>query len=128
MSMTLYDFMFEESSTLGRPWFVDAATGRTISGLAVKARTDALALGLSGTLGLGGFTSTRDAHRECGIRDVVAVVSPNTVDFGVVVWAAHKLGCTVASIGGGSTADELKHQFLLTGTWTIFVSEKSSPD
>lgn len=107
-AMSLYTFMFSESSSLDHPWFVDAVTGRTVTGTAIKARSDALAAGLSAVLGLGSFESTLKSHQDCGIRDVVAVVSPNSLDFGTVVWASHKLGCTVASINGGSTVDELK--------------------
>ncbi|KAJ7776523.1 hypothetical protein DFH07DRAFT_798438 [Mycena maculata] len=119
--MSLYDFMFTvESSSLDQPWFVDSATGRSVTGRAIKARSDALAQGLWSLLELGAIASTLKSHEDCGIRDVVGVVSPNSLDFGTVVWASHKLGCTVASINGGSTADELKHQFSLSGTRSVF--------
>jgi acyl-CoA synthetase (AMP-forming)/AMP-acid ligase II len=106
--MSLYSFMFTESSSMDQPWFVDSKTGRTITGNAIKMRTDALARGLASGLQLGTTSSSLESHRACGIRDVVGIVSPNSLDFGTVVWASHKLGCTVASISGGSTVDELK--------------------
>ncbi|KAJ7772843.1 hypothetical protein DFH07DRAFT_145845 [Mycena maculata] len=117
--MSLYSFMFTESSSLDQPWFVDSATGHSFTGTVVKERCDALAQGLHTLLGLGSTVSTLKSHLDCGIRDVVGVVCPNSLDFGTVVWAAHKLGCTVASINGGSTVDELKHQFSLSGTRTV---------
>ncbi|KAJ7275105.1 hypothetical protein C8J57DRAFT_1177999 [Mycena rebaudengoi] len=118
--MSLYTFMFTES-TLDRPWFIDAGTGRSITGTAMKTRTDALAQGLYSRLQLGiPYTSAPASHLEYGIRDVVGLVCPNSLDFGTVVWASHKLGCTVASIGAGSTVPELQHLFSLSGARTIF--------
>jgi acyl-CoA synthetase (AMP-forming)/AMP-acid ligase II len=93
---------------MDQPWFIDAETGRKFTGTAIKSRTDALALGLNSLIRLESTSNTFKPHQDCGIRDVVGVVSPNCLDFGTVVWAAHKLGCTVASIFGGSTVDELK--------------------
>ncbi|KAJ7708734.1 phenylacetyl-CoA ligase [Mycena rosella] len=118
--MSLYNFMFADSSPMDQPWFIDSATGRTFTGTEIKARTDALAQGLLGHLRITPTSSTSSVHLDCGIRDVVGVVCPNSVDFGTVVWACHKLGSTVATISGGSTVDELKHQFLLSGTRTVF--------
>ncbi|CAK5270878.1 unnamed protein product [Mycena citricolor] len=121
-TMTLYEFMLErEDAHLASPWFVDAQSGRAITGADIKARTDALTRGLQAVLGLGTHTSAVHAHEACGIRDVAAIVSPNAVDFGTVVWAAHRLGCTVASCTGGSTVDELVHQFTLSDARTVFV-------
>ncbi|KAJ7182482.1 hypothetical protein C8R43DRAFT_967302 [Mycena crocata] len=117
--MSLYTFMFTESASLDIPWFIHSTTGRTLTGNAMKARIDALAQSMSSLLHLGASSSSLESHMAYGIRDVVALVSPNSLDFGTVVWASHKLGCTVASIGGGSTVDELKHQFSLSGTRTV---------
>ncbi|KAJ7909503.1 hypothetical protein B0H13DRAFT_1877662 [Mycena leptocephala] len=118
--MSLYNFMFTEGSWMDQPWFIDAETGRKFTGTAIKSRTDALALGLNSLIRLESTSNTFKPHQDCGIRDVVGVVSPNCLDFGTVVWAAHKLGCTVASIFGGSTVDELKYQFSLSGSRTVF--------
>lgn len=104
--MSLYDFMFSESSTLEQPWFIDAETGYTLTGTDIKTRTDALAQGLNSQLGLGSSPTGSDLNY--GIREVVGIVTPNSVDFATIVWACHKLGCTVASINGTSTVDELK--------------------
>ncbi|KAJ7772261.1 hypothetical protein B0H16DRAFT_1512898 [Mycena metata] len=115
---SLYDFMFAESASMNRPWFIDSNTGRTMTGTAVKARTDDLAHGLEIILQSGGPVST--AAQDSRLHEVVGIVSPNSLEFAPAVWASHKLGCTVACMGGGSTIEELKHQFSLTGTRTIF--------
>ncbi|KAJ6483680.1 hypothetical protein DFH09DRAFT_949606 [Mycena vulgaris] len=107
-----------------QPWFVDAKSGCTLTGSQVKRRADALAQGLSSLLGLG-ISSSNGNHQKHGICDVVAIVTPNSLDFGTVVWASHKLGCTVACINGGSTVDELKHQLSLSGATTVFSHEES---
>ncbi|KAJ7853328.1 hypothetical protein B0H14DRAFT_2580486 [Mycena olivaceomarginata] len=117
--MSLYDYMLSESSTLEQPWFsIDAETGHTLTGSDIKTRTDALAQGLNRELRLGSSLTACDPNY--GIREVVGIVTPNSVDFGTIFWACHKLGCTVASINGASTVDELKHQFSLSGTETVF--------
>ncbi|KAJ7853344.1 hypothetical protein B0H14DRAFT_2444459 [Mycena olivaceomarginata] len=120
--MSLYDFMFSESSTLEQPWFIDAETGYTLTGSDIKTRTDALAQGLNSQLGLGSSPTGSDLNY--GIREVVGIVTPNSVDFATIVWACHKLGYTVASLNGASTVDELKHQFSLSGTGTVFTHEE----
>ncbi|KAJ7035815.1 hypothetical protein C8F04DRAFT_1341822, partial [Mycena alexandri] len=99
-------------------WFIDSNTGRIMTGIAVKARTDSLADGLKILLQSGG--AVRTAAQDPRIYDVVGIVSPNLLEFAPAVWASHKLGCTVACMGGGSTIEELKHQFSLTGTRTVF--------
>ena len=43
---SLYDFMFGNGAS-SHPWFIDAATGQTYTGIQVKERADALALGMS---------------------------------------------------------------------------------
>ncbi|KAJ7641986.1 hypothetical protein FB45DRAFT_737704 [Roridomyces roridus] len=112
--------MFHKNPALSQPWFIDAATDRAVTGTTIKYRVDGLAQGLRAKLALGMYASGLQSHRDCGITDVVALVSPNSVDFGMAIWASHKLGLTVASINGGATADELRHHFKLSGTRTIF--------
>ena len=93
---------------MDQPWFVDPETGHTLTGREAKARTDAIACGLGDLLArLGSFPPVTAAHLDFGIRDVIAIISPNCLDFGPIVWASHKVGCTVASISGGSTVDEM---------------------
>ncbi|KAJ7204323.1 acetyl-CoA synthetase-like protein [Mycena pura] len=124
--MSLYTFMFAGSSTIDQPWFVEPQTGRTITGREVKIRTDALASGLSTLLALESCTRSvkAGAHLDDGIRDVVAVITPNCLDFGPVVWASHKLGCTVACINGGSTMEEMTYQLSLSGARAIFAHDE----
>ncbi|KAJ7205480.1 hypothetical protein GGX14DRAFT_568818 [Mycena pura] len=116
--------MFTQSSTMELPWFIDAQTGRTVTGGHLKERADALARGLSVLLAEGSPTSTMHTHFDSDsgykVRHVVGLVSPNCLDFGPVVWATHKLGCTVASINGGCTVDELTYQLSASRTRTIF--------
>ncbi|KAJ7018902.1 hypothetical protein C8F04DRAFT_1324957 [Mycena alexandri] len=116
--MSLYNFMFTESSSMNQPWFIDSNTGRIMTGIAVKARTDSLAHGLKILLQSGG--AVRTTAQDPRIYDVVGIVSPNSLEFAPAVWASHKLGCTVACMGGGSTMQELKYQFSLTGTRIVF--------
>ncbi|KAJ7440956.1 hypothetical protein FB451DRAFT_1058531 [Mycena latifolia] len=106
---------------MSQTWFVDSKTGKNITGMKMKKRTDALARGLESCLGLGrSYISSLDSHREHGIPDVVGIVCPNSLDFGTVIWASHKLGCTVASMSAGGTVEELQHQISLSGARTIF--------
>ncbi|KAF9502656.1 hypothetical protein BS47DRAFT_1249214, partial [Hydnum rufescens UP504] len=51
---------------------------------------------------------------------VIAIVSPNDIDFASCVWASHRIGCTVAPCNASSTVDELIHQFRLSRTTAIF--------
>ncbi|KAJ7078230.1 hypothetical protein C8R43DRAFT_1143436 [Mycena crocata] len=124
--MSLYNFMFTESSTLEQPWFIDAERGHIATGCDMKKCTDALAQGLH-SLELGSSmsvdTSNNGRHVDHGIRSVIGIVTPNSLDFATVVWASHKLGCTVAPINSASTVDELKHQFALSGARIIFAHD-----
>ncbi|KZV78649.1 acetyl-CoA synthetase-like protein, partial [Exidia glandulosa HHB12029] len=56
---------------------------------------------------------------------VISLISPNDVDFGTVIWAAHKLGCTVAPSNAGATAEELIHQLRLSGA-TFVIAHPAS--
>ena len=113
--ITLYDFIFSHSAPADQSWFLDAATGESYTRCQVKDRTDALALGLQ--LHLDPKISL-DASSP-GVGLVVAIVSPNDIDYGVAVWACHRLGYTVAPSNAIATVDELVHQFRLTNASLI---------
>lgn len=108
--ISLYNFMFNSSSAdHEQPWFIDASSGEKFVRTQVKARTDFLAAGLQAYLSLGRDSKAPEVSEvDYEIHDVVCVVSSNSVDFGPVVWASHKLGCTVASSNASSTSEELQ--------------------
>ncbi|KAJ7691607.1 hypothetical protein B0H17DRAFT_1201024 [Mycena rosella] len=120
--MSLYDFMFTQtpSSSMNSSWFLDSKTGYSLTGVLIQQRVDALALRLQIDLQLGLDPKLPDLHRDCQIYDVVAMICPNCVDFATVLWASHKLGCTVTTISSKSTVEELHHQLSLSGARTIF--------
>ncbi len=115
--ITLYDFIFSHDARADQFWFLDATTGESYTRSQVKDRTDALALGLQ--LRLESQTS-RDAYTASpSTEPVVSIVSPNDIDYGIVVWACHLLGYTVAPSSAVATVDELVHQFRLTNARLI---------
>lgn len=108
---SLYDFMFGMATVAPeeQAWFIDNHTGKHMTRGQIKARTDALAIGLQLHLSLGLPHSFPTAsHPGCEIFDVVSLISINSVDFGPVIWASHKLGCTVAPSNATSTPQELQ--------------------
>jgi acyl-CoA synthetase (AMP-forming)/AMP-acid ligase II len=128
---TLYDFMLgSKHEAQEQPWFIDALTGETLTPANVKARTDALALGLQACLFSKPDQSSVSAslHIETDlpytVGPVISLISTNDVDYGTCVWASHKLGCTVAPSNAGSTMDELVHQLRLSGATAIIAHPK----
>jgi 4-coumarate--CoA ligase len=118
---TLYDFMLGRGvANAHTPWFIDSASGASWTGAQIKRRTDVLALGLHSHLSLG-LNDYPSSSSRGDVREVVSLISPNDIDFGVCVWAAHRLGCTVAPSNAISTAEELTHQLRLSGARTIIV-------
>src|SRR5258708_19144884 len=120
--ITLYDFMFnghdrndldDRDDTQGdQVWFLDATTHESLTRRQVRARTDALAIGLQ--IHFYSKLSRRTFATNPGLSSVVSLVTPNDIDFGTVVWACHKLGYTVAPSNATVTIDELVHQLRLT--------------
>ncbi|KAH8827518.1 hypothetical protein DL96DRAFT_1419221, partial [Flagelloscypha sp. PMI_526] len=102
------------------PWFIDARSNQTWTGAEVKERTDALALGLQAELSLG-LNDNPSYSPRGDVREVVSLITPNDIDFGVVVWALHRIGCTVAPSNISSTAQELQHQLQLSRASAIVV-------
>ncbi|KAF9516671.1 hypothetical protein BS47DRAFT_622830 [Hydnum rufescens UP504] len=122
---TLYDFMLGAltPSACDTPWFIDAFTGETFTAGYVKKRTDALATGLQERLDLSVPVQKEQPStpvRPFSLGPVIAIVSPNDIDFASCVWASHRIGCTVAPCNASSTVDELIHQFRLSRTTAIF--------
>ncbi|KAJ7214323.1 hypothetical protein GGX14DRAFT_610650, partial [Mycena pura] len=104
-----------------QPWFIDSDTNSKVTGVMLKTRVDALARGLQSAWGLGVYSSDLEQHREYGIRDVVGVVSRNSLDFGTMIWACHKGGATVACVSAGGTVGEVQHQLSLSGARAALV-------
>ncbi|KZT00929.1 phenylacetyl-CoA ligase [Laetiporus sulphureus 93-53] len=82
------------------PWFVDEENGRMVFEEEVRARTDAFARAMRHGWGIG-----KD--------DVVAICSPNQIDYPISVWATHRLGAAVAMMGPSLTTSELVYQLKL---------------
>ena len=119
--ITLYDFMFNEQherrdldheTQEEQVWFLDVTTHQRFTRRQIRARTDALAIGLQ--VHFYSKLSRRTFSTNPGVGPVVSLVTPNDIDFGTVAWACHKLGYTVAPSNAAITADELVHQLRLT--------------
>ncbi|KAF9516668.1 hypothetical protein BS47DRAFT_1291985, partial [Hydnum rufescens UP504] len=109
------------ASSYDTPWFIEAFTGETYTAGYVKKRTDALATGLQQRLDLSVLVRKEEfSVRPFTLGPVIAIVSPNDIDFASCVWASHRIGCTVAPCSASSTVDELIHQFRLSRTTAIF--------
>lgn len=111
--ISLYNFMFEDPASTSndndQSWFIDAETGEVWTKTQIQRRTDSLALGLQASFSLGVLPhSLAPSHPGAEIRDVVSIVSPNCVDFAPIVWASHKLGCTVSPSNASGTPEELQ--------------------
>lgn len=85
----------------GTPYFIEDATGRGVFEAEAKQRSYALAKAFRLKWGLG-----KD--------DVVCLLSPNDVDYGIAVWAVHLLGGIVTPGNPSYTVEELAHQIKLT--------------
>ncbi|KAL9716547.1 hypothetical protein Ac2012v2_000995 [Leucoagaricus gongylophorus] len=83
------------------PYFIEDATSRPVFEAEVKRRSYALAKALQLRWGLG-----KD--------DVVCILSPNDLDYGLAVWAVHLFGGIVTPGNPNYTLDELVHLITLT--------------
>lgn len=79
------------------PCLIDEETGQLAMLAELQSRTDVLA------------RAFKDVFR-IGDGDVVAIFSPNHIDYPVCVWAIQRLGAIVAAMSPILTADELVHQ------------------
>ncbi|KAL0961397.1 hypothetical protein HGRIS_006348 [Hohenbuehelia grisea] len=87
--------------------FIDNASGRSTSFQEVYNRTYGLANGMSYRYSL--------AENAVGL-----VVSPNHVDYPIVIWAIHRLNGIFTGANPNSTKDELVYQIMKTGSSYIF--------
>ena len=106
---TIYDFMFERVKQGNYPpaiagsriALIDEQSGATLTHDDLRRRVDALASGFV---------------KEYGLKrgDVVAVYSPNHLDYGVVVWALLKFGAVVSGANPMYTESELAYQLKIS--------------
>ncbi|EMD41954.1 hypothetical protein CERSUDRAFT_110506 [Gelatoporia subvermispora B] len=91
------------------PCLIEEDTGRKIYFSELRERTFGLANALS-------------LRWRIGEGDVVCILSPNHVDYPVVIWAAHRLGATVtAAEPSFSTVEEIAHSLIATNASFIVV-------
>ncbi|KZT05787.1 phenylacetyl-CoA ligase [Laetiporus sulphureus 93-53] len=79
------------------PCLIDEDTGASISLAEMITRTDA-------------FARAMHSIWHIGPDDVVALCAPNHIDYGIAIWAAHRLGAAVALISQSVTCSELEYQ------------------
>ncbi|KAI0686321.1 phenylacetyl-CoA ligase [Cytidiella melzeri] len=85
---------------LDLPCMVEDETGREVYLHQLKARTNA-------------FAAWLQESYKLGVDDVVALCSPNHVDYGPVCWGVHEVGGIIAAMSPGLTPSEMEHQFRL---------------
>ncbi|EKM61281.1 uncharacterized protein PHACADRAFT_168715 [Phanerochaete carnosa HHB-10118-sp] len=83
------------------PWLIEDATGRRISYEELRARTF-------------GFANELKARWNISENDVVCLLSPNDIDWPVILWAVHRLGAIVTPANPAYSAEELAHQLTLS--------------
>jgi acyl-CoA synthetase (AMP-forming)/AMP-acid ligase II len=84
-----------------KPIYIDAVTGISRTYGEIKRRTGSLAHGL----------------RELGVkpRDIVAFISPNSIDYAIICYAILGCGATVSTVSAAYTALELQAQLETSG-------------
>ncbi|KAL2915984.1 hypothetical protein HK105_204408 [Polyrhizophydium stewartii] len=92
-----------------QPAYIDAVTGETISFRGLRLRAEAFAAGLQRTL----------AMPKWG---VVAVYSPNTIHYPMLVFGTLIAGCTISGANPTYTADELAYQLSDSGASVLVVA------
>jgi 4-coumarate--CoA ligase len=81
----------------GIPLLIDDDTSHSLTFEQIKQRVDTLSLA---------FSSVLDIKPDT----VVALFSPNALDYPIVIWAAHRLGATVSAANPAFTPTELSYQ------------------
>ncbi|KAJ7293087.1 phenylacetyl-CoA ligase [Mycena rebaudengoi] len=92
----------------GAPWLIEDQTGRGLDYQELRLRTINLANALS-------------LKWNIVEGDVVCIFSPNSVQYPVCLWAAHKLGAIVTPANPAYSADELFFQLETTKAKLVFV-------
>ncbi|GBE87735.1 Acyl-CoA ligase easD [Sparassis crispa] len=97
-----------------KPWYVDAATGRSLYASEIRARVHGLANALH-------------SRWHIGEDDVVCLFSPNHIDYPGIIWAIHRLGAIVTAANPAYTAEELEHQLVTSKSKVIIAHPANHP-
>ncbi|KAJ7768281.1 acetyl-CoA synthetase-like protein [Mycena metata] len=93
---------------VGTPCLIDDDSGQKVMLEELRERTRCLANALK-------------FHWNIGEGTIVTIISPNHIDYGPCVWAIHRLGGIVATLGPMLTSWELVHHFKIAMPSIIFV-------
>ncbi|KZT59528.1 acetyl-CoA synthetase-like protein [Calocera cornea HHB12733] len=120
-NFTVPQFLLDEASHPLRPtrlpgsqWLIDDLTGRAYGLPEIRERVARLARAVKARWGL-----------DAG--DVVCIYSQNHIDYPIVIWAMHRLGCTVTGANPAYMAGELEYQLKETSAKLLFTSPSSLP-
>ncbi|PIL26715.1 transporter [Ganoderma sinense ZZ0214-1] len=83
------------------PCLIDSETGKIVYLEELRARSHALARSLK-------------ARYNIGVGNVVSLFIPNHIDYGVIIWAVHRLGGSAAAHSSTLTAEEFAYQLGIT--------------
>ncbi|KAI1785720.1 phenylacetyl-CoA ligase [Ganoderma leucocontextum] len=83
------------------PCLIDSESGKAAHLEDLRTRSHALARSLK-------------ARYNIGIGSVVSLFVPNHIDYGVIIWATHRLGGVVAAHSSALTIDEFAYQLEIT--------------
>ncbi|KAJ7901590.1 phenylacetyl-CoA ligase, partial [Mycena leptocephala] len=92
----------------GTPCLIDDDSGQKVMLEELRDRTQCVAAALR-------------FHWNIGTTVIATIMSPNHIDYGPCVWAMHRLGGIVATLGPMLTPGELVHQFQIAMPSIIFV-------
>ncbi|KAJ7678162.1 phenylacetyl-CoA ligase [Mycena polygramma] len=98
----------------GTPCLIDDDTGQKVMLEELRDRTRCIAAALQ-------------FHWNIGEHTIATIISPNHIDYGPCVWAIHRLGGIVATLGPLLTAQELVHHFQIAMPSIIFVHTDCLP-
>ncbi|KZO92578.1 amp dependent CoA ligase [Calocera viscosa TUFC12733] len=114
--LTVPQFVLDEvshplrpSRLRGSPWLIDDASGRAYGSQEIRERVERLARAVK-------------ERWAVGAGDVVCLYSPNHIDYPIVIWAMHRLGCTVSCANPAYTSGELEYQLRETAAKLLFTS------
>jgi acyl-CoA synthetase (AMP-forming)/AMP-acid ligase II len=117
--MDMFTFMFDHFPSTrpdvrgtGLPLFIDEETGDKLTFEQTKERTELLSLGLHARVGV-----TWDTR--------VGIFSPNTMDYGVMIWATHRLGGIVSAANPAFGPSELSYQLDTSKASVLFLHDVS---
>ncbi|EJT97436.1 phenylacetyl-CoA ligase [Dacryopinax primogenitus] len=98
----------------GSRWLIDDATGRAYGLDEIRERVERIARAVKARWGV-------------GPGDTVCLCSENHIDYPIVIWAMHRLGCTVSPANPSYTAGELEYQLKESRSKLLFTSASSLP-